>query len=1113
MWGHVITVTTMILIRLFFLFIFSLVPVSFLMGQDGKNCGFLLSKDNKRLKSPIEIFSSSNMTEDLPILKEAAEHITNIASGLGMATPPHRLYFLPPEEMSALLGGHSYGLVPHWLAGLGIARMSRMKGILEFVEPSSCAFCHSFYKDTTHLMHQISIIMHVLGHNDFGVHSGFFSKVRGDKLAASDELGHLMRHLYKNYDHDKVSQFYQRLATMQMMQDLTYGSYESVDSLKIKGPTIEDLKRVEHVTDSPFIHPRDYQPYKDITKLKPTSSILQAFVANMPSNTPQWQRKMAELFEEMSRSIPGSISTKIINEGWATFSQYLIMRHSQWKDSSSLLEFADLLQGVTVPSISNPYWLGLQSWWRLSERFRERKEIKNLSEWEQDKAFVQYAHDIMSQSDNYSFLRKALDATWVKKYNLYLYRKTVDEDKVGRGDNNIMSTRNAERVIDHIARKVAYNPSHFPRILLKDLKYKDTHVYYHHEVIEGTPLKLQEAAQTLYVLAKLHKQPVLLDTIDYYITFIDKRLEGYFEDFFDRLGLGKSFSDYKNWHPDFFERLQIGKDYLFNPFRIRIQVNPRGEVQVTVLDRDEDLLSGLKLDPAIRERNSDFVVLDSDAFDRKKILRIVREKVQILNTSLQEGVDEYKVDESVSINENLKELQRSTMQETIQAFSARILNFGQFVASYAKGAGGSLMEFERFMQARIYRSLKLAAEGKLPVRLRGNAVAIKALPMMPQFELESEVRNILIKIKGKSDPSPIDRSLLKSTFLQNSLEKDDDMDVGSRGAGVPGDIWPRPPRGGGGGGGRGPRNGGDPDIGIGDGTEDPSEVLVPLDLWAQMLEKMGIDLPNPRRVPYGENNLKGSMRSGSTHKYRPQHIIASKTAREALQWGLGEDGLQAFQDAETSQEQMEIVEKALLDGFKRMPPERYVIKPLAPKPSPEFKAVVVFIIDLSGSMHGEPQEKTKEIFYNIVSLLRLKYEEVAFRFVGYDSKAHEFSEDEIWKTFLGGGTSDATGYELAEKILKEYPREEWNKYVYHSGDGGSFDSPEEVEAIIRRVYEEVQHMGYVHMAMGWDSNSGHAEKNLALSEELKWFSFAKVDEGVKSVIGALKDLFNVKKGK
>src|SRR5690606_243177 len=96
---------------------------------------------------------------------------------------------------------------------------------------------------------------------------------------------------------DKVDEFYQHILSLELMQDLPRGRYKSPEELLQK--------------------PVDNTP-----------NFLQGFVAYIKKHGEPWQSDIAATFERMRRPMAAIPSTKIMNEGWATLSQYLLLEYA-----------------------------------------------------------------------------------------------------------------------------------------------------------------------------------------------------------------------------------------------------------------------------------------------------------------------------------------------------------------------------------------------------------------------------------------------------------------------------------------------------------------------------------------------------------------------------------------------------------------------------------------------------------------------------------------------------------------------------------------------------------------------------------------------------------------
>lgn len=131
---------------------------------------------------------------------------------------------------------------------------------------------------------------------------------------------------------------------------------------------------------------------------------------------------------------------------------------------------------------------------------------------------------------------------------------------------------------------------------------------------------------------------------------------------------------------------------------------------------------------------------------------------------------------------------------------------------------------------------------------------------------------------------------------------------------------------------------------------------------------------------------------------------------------------------------------------------------------PTVQAVVMCVMDVSGSMDQEKKTLAK-IFYLLLYLfITRSYERVEIVFVTYHSVAKEVDEQEFWYGRQTGGTVTSAGLEEVKRILLErYPTDTWNAYIAHASDGDNFQYD---NVVVRKLLEEdilpiVQYYAYV----------------------------------------------------
>jgi sporulation protein YhbH len=107
----------------------------------------------------------------------------------------------------------------------------------------------------------------------------------------------------------------------------------------------------------------------------------------------------------------------------------------------------------------------------------------------------------------------------------------------------------------------------------------------------------------------------------------------------------------------------------------------------------------------------------------------------------------------------------------------------------------------------------------------------------------------------------------------------------------------------------------------------------------------------------------------------------------------------------------------------------------------ESNAVVVCIMDTSGSMDTMKRYLARSFFFLLYRFVCTKYQNVEIVFVAHHTEATEVTEDEFFHKGESGGTFISSGYRKALEIIdRRYHPSLWNVYVFHCSDGDNFES-------------------------------------------------------------------------
>ena len=106
---------------------------------------------------------------------------------------------------------------------------------------------------------------------------------------------------------------------------------------------------------------------------------------------------------------------------------------------------------------------------------------------------------------------------------------------------------------------------------------------------------------------------------------------------------------------------------------------------------------------------------------------------------------------------------------------------------------------------------------------------------------------------------------------------------------------------------------------------------------------------------------------------------------------------------------------------------------------PVANAVILYMMDVSGSMGDEQKEIVRIESFWLDTWLSRQYKGVETRFIIHDASAREVDRETFFRTRESGGTMISSAYELATKIIEaDYPTSEWNIYPFHFSDGDNW---------------------------------------------------------------------------
>ena len=242
---------------------------------------------------------------------------------------------------------------------------------------------------------------------------------------------------------------------------------------------------------------------------------------------------------------------------------------------------------------------------------------------------------------------------------------------------------------------------------------------------------------------------------------------------------------------------------------------------------------------------------------------------------------------------------------------------------------------------------------------------------------------------------------------------------------------------------------GDPGDGSGQAGNSSGEHLLEVELsMDELAEILGEKLQLPRILPKGQKNIE-----------------TPKTKFTGLA-PVGPEGLRHFKSSYKN-----ALKRYISSGT--YDPDEPVIIPIRKDfqyrsfkkvTQPQTKAVVIYMMDVSGSMGDEQKEIVRLESFWINTWLKKHYKGLETRFIIHDAAAKEVDENTFFRTSESGGTLISSAYKLCQQVIEtDYPINEWNIYPFHFSDGDNW-SGEDTRLCIKVLREfflpNVNQFGY-----------------------------------------------------
>jgi uncharacterized sporulation protein YeaH/YhbH (DUF444 family) len=124
-------------------------------------------------------------------------------------------------------------------------------------------------------------------------------------------------------------------------------------------------------------------------------------------------------------------------------------------------------------------------------------------------------------------------------------------------------------------------------------------------------------------------------------------------------------------------------------------------------------------------------------------------------------------------------------------------------------------------------------------------------------------------------------------------------------------------------------------------------------------------------------------------------------------------------------------------------------------PNPSANAVILYVMDVSGSMGADQKELVRIESFWLDAWIRRHYQGTRSVYIVHDAAAKEVDRETFFRVRESGGTVISSAYDLCQRIIHErFPPQDWNLYLFHFTDGENY-SRQDTEKCLTMLQERL----------------------------------------------------------
>lgn len=383
---------------------------------------------------------------------------------------------------------------PHWSFGKSYEKSKTLYSLnltglpYEMVINSDPCLAY-LMKDNTLLL-QILTMAHVYGHNDFFKNNRLFKEATNAKYTL--EMFNLDAKIIRSYIDDpsigyaKVERILDAAHAIRYQIGRAIGVKELSDE-EIKKNMLDEYEYKKENRNILDVYEEIEPPNVEKIPLEPEDDVM-GFIIKYGSLS-EWEKSILKIVKRETEYFIPQIETKIMNEGWASYTHYNILKELDLPQDLHL-EFLKRHNDVIAPMVGglNPYYIGFKIFEDLDRRYG-RDKIFEVREIERDTSFLRRY-----------LTRELCEELHLFEYNHRTFDTVIEEVSDDEGWKKIRDTLSYTAGMGNI-----------PYVRVIDMDKKD-YTLTLENIFDGRALELSYAKETLRYVQELWGHRVKLIT-------------------------------------------------------------------------------------------------------------------------------------------------------------------------------------------------------------------------------------------------------------------------------------------------------------------------------------------------------------------------------------------------------------------------------------------------------------------------------------------------------------------------------------------------------------------------------------------------------------------------